>query len=91
MNNSNPRGPGFWKLNASLLADAKYIDLIRKMIKEVVKEYQDNSEVHAILLWDTMKMKIRLSSLSCKTKEKQRVTERETLGGKNNIPSEKIR
>ena len=63
MNNSNPRGPGFWKLNASLLADEEYIDLIKKTVNEVAKEYENNNEVGATLLWDTMKMKIRSSSL----------------------------
>ena len=37
-NNTNPRGPGFWKLNTSLLSDEEYIDLIKKTIKEVVNE-----------------------------------------------------
>ena len=92
MNNSNPRGPGFWKLNASLLADEEYIDLIKKTINEVAKEYENNNEVDATLLWDTMKMKIRSSSLCyARQKKKQYVMERELLRGKNYIPSEKIR
>ena len=84
MNNSNPRGPGFWKLNASLLADAEYIELIRKTINEVAKEYQNNNEVDAILLWDTMKLKVRSSSL-CYARQKKK-----KMSSKENYLEEKI-
>ena len=61
-NNTNPREPGFWKLNTSeLLSDEEYIGLIKKTIKEVANEYKNNNEMDATLLWDTMKMKIRSS------------------------------
>ncbi|CAH3174038.1 unnamed protein product, partial [Porites lobata] len=56
--NSNPRGPGFWKLNTSFLLDSEYIELIKKTIDEVAEEYRNNDDVDAILLWDTMKMQI---------------------------------
>ena len=39
---SNPRGPGFWKLNTSLLADKDYIDLIRLTIHETQNEYEND-------------------------------------------------
>ena len=58
-NNINTRGPGFWKLNTSLLSDGEYIILIKKTIKEEANEYKNNNEVDATLLRDTMKMKIR--------------------------------
>ena len=60
---SNPRGPGFWKLNTSFLLDSEYIELIKKTIDEVAEEYRNSDDVDAILLWDTMKMQIRSSSL----------------------------
>ena len=60
---SNPRGPGFWKLNTSFLLDSEYIEIIKKTIDEVAEEYRNNDDVDAILLWDTMKMQIRSSSL----------------------------
>ena len=78
MNNSNPRGPGLWKLNASLLADEEYIDLIKKTINEVAKEYENNNEVDATLLWDTMKMKIRSSSLCYARQKKNKMSSKET-------------
>ena len=39
------------------------MDLIKKTIKEIANEYKNNNEVDATPLWDTMKMKIRSSSL----------------------------
>ena len=47
---SNPRGPGFWKLNTSFLLDSEYIELIKKTIDEVAEEYRNNDDVDAILL-----------------------------------------
>ena len=67
--NKNPRGPGFWKLNTSFLFDLEYINLIKKTVKEISEEYENNDEVNAALLWNTMKMKIRSSSLHSKIKD----------------------
>ena len=38
-NNTNPRGPGFWKLNTSFLLDSEYVDLIKKKISDVANDY----------------------------------------------------
>ena len=62
-NNTNPRGPGFWKLNTSFLSDSEYINLIKTTITEVANEYQNNPEVDAVLLQDTMKIQIRSKSI----------------------------
>ena len=56
--NNKPRGPGFWKLNTSFLLDSYFIELIKKTIDELAIENRTN-----VLLWDTMKMQIRSSSL----------------------------
>ena len=63
-NNANPRGPGFWKLNTSFLLDEEYVGLIKKTVIDVANEYVNNNEIDASLLWDTMKMQIRLSYLN---------------------------
>ena len=61
---TNPRGPGFWKLNTHLLTECEYINLIRKTITDVSKEYEGQNEVDDILLWDVIKMKkIRATSI----------------------------
>ena len=36
---SAERGPGIWKFNESVLKDEKYIDLVKKRIKDTVSEY----------------------------------------------------
>ena len=61
--NNKPRGPGFWKLNTSFLLDSEFIELIKKTIDEVAMENRNNDDVDAVLLWDTMKIQIRSSSL----------------------------
>ena len=39
--NNNDRGPGFWKLNSSLLKDEEYINQISELIMEKKQEYND--------------------------------------------------
>ena len=39
---TNPRGPGFWKLNTNFLTESEYIELIRKTIQDVSKEYKEH-------------------------------------------------
>ena len=43
-NNTNPRGPGFWKLNTYFLSDSEYTNLIKTTITEIANEYQNNTE-----------------------------------------------
>ncbi|KAL9962757.1 hypothetical protein ACROYT_G031895 [Oculina patagonica] len=72
---SNPRGPGFWKMNSLFLKDLEYINLIKETINEVSNDYKEDDTVDAILLWDVMKMQIRANSIKYakqqKTKQKQ--------------------
>ena len=63
VSNSNPRRLDFWKLNISFLLDSENIEIIKKTIDEVAKEYRNNDCVDPFLLWDTMKMQIRSFSL----------------------------
>ena len=60
---TDPRGPGFWKLNTHLLTESEYINLIRKTITDISKEYEGQNEVDEILLWDVIKMQIRVTSI----------------------------
>ena len=76
--NRNPRGPAFWKLNTSFLLDLGYINLIKKTVNEISKEYENNDEVNAALLWDTMKMKILSSSLHYSKIKKTKMKSQET-------------
>ena len=56
---SNPRGPGFWKLNTSLLTEVEYINRIKAAVNEVEEEYKDDNNVNDCLLWEMIKMKTR--------------------------------
>ena len=49
--------------NTSFLLDSEFIELIKKTIDEVAMENRNNDDVDAVLLWDTIKMQIRSSSL----------------------------
>ena len=60
---SNPRGPGFWKMNTSFLTDVNYVNQIRTTIREVLSEYKNDTSVNPSLLWEMIKLKIREQSL----------------------------
>ena len=77
-NNTNPRGPGFWKLNTSFLLESEYINLIKETINEVANDYKNDNEVDSVLLWDTMKLQIRSSSLHYAKKKKAKMKSQET-------------
>jgi len=50
------KGKGFWKLNAELLKDPIYKEKIKKCI---IETKEDNKNTNEILLWDTVKCRIR--------------------------------
>ena len=67
---SNSRGPGFWKLNTSLLEDDGYVKQIKTTIKAVQEEYQEDNTINAALTWEMIKLKVREQSiLYAKTKQ----------------------
>ena len=74
---SNPRGPGFWKLNTSLLADRDYIDLIRLTIHETQNEYENDESINPALLWDMIKLKTREKSLSFAAAKKRKTLQKQ--------------
>ena len=76
---TNPRGPGYWKLNTHLLTETEYVTLIRKTIANVSKDYEGQNEVDEILLWDVIKMEIRSASICYATSKKRRLKHKENL------------
>ena len=76
---TNPRGPGFWKLNANFLTEREYIELFRKTIQDVSKEYKDHREVDKILLWDVIKMEIRAASIKYAKAKKSHTRQKEHI------------
>ena len=75
---SNPRGPGFWKLNTSFLTETAYINLVKATIQETQDEYKEDDSVNPALLWDMMKLKVREKTLKYAAAKKKMVKQRET-------------
>ena len=81
------RGKGTWKFNNSLLKDIDFIKKVKHDITEVISEYEcdPNEDLENLdkaykidnqLLWETIKMKIRGTAISCssfKKKEKDKM------------------
>ena len=66
--NNHRRGRGFWKLNYSLLEDKNYVEKIKTTIRSAVEE---NSGADPQLLWDTVKCRIRGTSIAYGTFKKR--------------------
>ena len=54
------------------------MNLIKKTIAEVANEYKNNNEVDPVLLWDTIKMRIRSSSLKYAKEKRAKMKAKET-------------
>ena len=67
---TNPRGPGFWKLNTSFLSETEYINQIKTTIEGVKGEYQNDKSVNASLLWAYKKLVSTKKSCPTKSQEK---------------------
>ena len=52
-----PRGPGFWKFNSSLLEDRDYTATMAETIPQFIDKYKDVEDKG--LLWEMVKMEIR--------------------------------
>ena len=74
---SNMRGPGFWKLNTSLLTEMDYINQIRAVIKDTQEEYQNDIFVNDALMWEMTKLNIRKQSLIYSALKKAKISRRE--------------
>ena len=74
---SNPRGPGFWKLNTSFLNENDYIGQIQVVIKETHEEYRHDKTMNDALLWEIIKLKIREHSIKYATTKRAKTVRRE--------------
>jgi len=59
---THPRGPGFWKLNSSLLGEMDYVNNIKFTILEMVNQYERDETVDEVLLLEMIKFQIRDTS-----------------------------
>ena len=69
------KGPGFWKLNASLLNRPDYLDMIRSELPNWLDDAKDLSDNSA--KWDWLKFKIKTSSITYSKKLAQERKKRE--------------
>ena len=74
---SNPRGPGFWKLNTIFLTEIEYVNQIKSTIQAVKEEYQNDDTMNHALLWEVIKMKTREQSLKYAAAKKAKILKRE--------------
>ncbi len=65
---NNPRGPGFWKMNRSLLEDIDYVEMIKKVIKETTDL---NEGANPQLMWETVKDQIRGNTIRYSARKKK--------------------
>ena len=73
---TNPKAPGFWKLNTSFLSETEYINQIRETIEGVKDEYQNDKSVNASLLWEMIKLKVREQTLRYAKTKKQKCSKK---------------
>ena len=60
------RGPGWWKLNTTLLND----DEFKKVVKGIIKDgKEDNGLLDSAVLWDYIKYKIKSFSIQYSKKK----------------------
>ena len=60
------------------MLEREYVNLIKETINEVANDYKNDNEVDSVLLWDTMKLQIRSSSLHYAKKKKAKMKSQET-------------
>ena len=70
---SNPRGPGFWKFNSSLLYDSEYVQLIKNTIATAS---MDLLESNPSLKWETLKSILRGVTIQFASRKKNKTKEK---------------
>ena len=69
-------GPGYWKMNCSLLDDDDYVEAISKMIPAWVEEGRRELSGHRCV-WDWLKYNIRIFSIQHSKKKSKTIKEKE--------------
>ena len=70
-----PKGPGYWKLNGSLLKEEGYRTEIIKVIESTCKEYRELKSKR--ILWEILKINIKESSINYSKQHKKKISKRE--------------
>lgn len=87
--NTKTRGPGYWKMNTSILKDNIYRDDIEKLMKDTIEEYSEIESKRVI--WDLCKIRIKEYSIRfCIDKARKENSDFEKLNIKLNEIDSKI-
>ena len=66
------RGPGFWRLNISLLTDELYKDQVHQVIKEEIDKEYDSP----VITWEMIKMSVRGFTIKYTSRRKKHRSKR---------------
>ena len=66
--NTQPRGPGFWKLNCSFLQDNEYVNMVNNIFENARQTVETEDP---ILIWEMLKLKIRSETMKYAAKKKK--------------------
>ena len=89
-----PKGPGLWKFNNSLLLDEKYVSEIRQCILETKEQYKENNapetdeslakfQIPDQLLFEMLKLEIRGKTIAYSVAKKKELNKQEDLLNQN--------
>ena len=65
------RGPGFWKMNCSILNDIEYVQIIKEVIKTTINDGLKNKLSHSSL-WELIKFNVKVESRKYTTEKNKK-------------------
>ena len=71
-----PRGPGYWKLNQSLLTDQTFITKTKQCITEYFLHNTDSAD--PLIVWDSFKCAFRSHSIAFSSRKSKMFKQKET-------------
>ncbi len=87
--NNRARGPGYWKLNVSVLNDEQYKEKVKTIYNKTVEDFADVESKRVI--WDLFKIRVKEFSIRyCIEKKSREHDELENLNSKINIIDDEI-
>jgi exonuclease III len=70
------RGPGYWKLNTSILREENYVNIIRGVISDTISEYNNMTDIDKSMIWELIKIRVKEFSIQyCCDRGKRRENE----------------
>lgn len=72
------RGPGYWKMNCSVLRELEYVKKIKQVINKCEVTYEA-SDIDKVLFWEVLKMKIRGETINYCIEKKRESRRKQNL------------